>query len=765
MTAHKKNSQLTSLLIRSIGDSISFMSESRRVCIINYHRILEHQDPFLEPEPDIKTFSWQMEALASCFNVMSLHDAVVAIHENRVPPRAVCITFDDGYRSTHDLALPVLTRLGLPATVFVTTGFLDGGNMWNDRIIEAVRLLPDGIVDLHIFGLGVYTLHGLDDRKKIAAIINTECKYLLPEGRLQVIEFLEKLAGKITVSDLMLTRAMIANLSNNGVEIGGHTVTHPILARLHDDAARYEIVENKRMLEDIIGKPVRLFAYPNGKLGMDFDQRHVHMVQAAGYFAAFTTAVGAATKKNERFQLPRGRPWDSTPFWFCMRLLGWLAGTDGGQIVSRGINSANSEENELIKKNILLVAFHFPPQSGSSGVQRTLSFSKNLHEQNWRPNVLSAHPKAYEQTNFSQLAQLPKNVNVRRAWALDAKRHLGLSGRYPELIALPDRWVSWWFCAVPLGLSMIYRNKTQVIWTTYPIATAHLIGLTLKFITGKAWVADFRDPMTQDDYPSSKWQRQIFRWIEKKTISRCDVAVFTTDSARDTYAQRYSHIAQKKFQVIENGYDEDGFNGHERSHAKGALRQDQQIKLLHSGVLYSEGRDPTHFFAAIAVLKQLGVATGDTLRIVLRAPGEMNYFKDLIAQHQIGDIVFVEPPIPYHEALTEMLSADGLLVFQGALFNTQIPAKIYEYFRARKPIFGLIDLQGETARVLTKAGFSNIADMNSTEEITKTLDVLLFQIRAGQAYVATEELVAASSRTHRARQLAQILDQISNDSI
>lgn len=760
MTAHKKLTGLTSQLIRSIGDSIALLGHERRISIITYHRILEHHDPLLESEPDIETFTWQMETLAACFNVLPLYDAITAIRENRIPPRAVCISFDDGYRSCHDLALPILTRLGLPATVFVTTGFLDDGNMWNDRIIEAVRRFPEGALDLQTIGMGTWELSGIEIRKKIVTKIDENCKYLPPEGRLKIIEELEKLAGQAPASNQMLTREMVVNLAKQGVEIGGHTITHPILTKLDDDAARHEIIENKRILEKIIGKPLRLFAYPNGKIGMDFDQRHVKMVEAAGYCAAFSTAFGAASKKSELFQIPRSRPWDATPFWFSMRLLSWLA-----NLVTQKIpieNYSVAENTHRYIKNTLLVAFHFPPQAGSSGIQRTLSFSKNLHEQNWEPSVLSANPIAYERKNTSQLSQLPEHVQVKRAWALDTKRHLGLFGRYPELIALPDRWVSWWLSAVPLGLLMIYKNNTQVIWTTYPIATAHLIGLALHRITGRAWVADFRDPMTQEDYPKRKWQRTVFRWIEKQTIQRCDAAVFTTHSARDTHVQRYPNVTQKKFHVIENGYDEDGFINQQDINDDVKISKNDTITLLHSGVLYAEGRDPSAFFAAIVKMKWAGTINATKLRIILRASGDDDYYKSLIMQQQIDDIVLIEPPISYQEALSEMLAADGLLVFQGTPFNTQIPAKIYEYFRARKPIFGLLDPTGETAKVLNIAGFYNIVDMMSTEAIASALDIFIKQIKVGQAFIAPEELIVASSRKYRAQQLAKVFNQITD---
>ncbi|GAB3461246.1 glycosyltransferase [Massilia terrae] len=408
-----------------------------------------------------------------------------------------------------------------------------------------------------------------------------------------------------------------------------------------------------------------------------------------------------------------------------------------------------------MNKRALLIAFHFPPQAASSGIQRTLSFSKHLGRHGWEPLVLSAHPRAYQDQNPSQLASVPANLEVRRVFALDTKLHLGIAGRYPELLALPDRWISWCLGAVPAGLSLVRSHRPRVIWSTFPIATAHLIGLMLQRLTGLPWVADFRDPMIQPTYPESRMQRRFYHWIERQTIARCTTAVFTTHSAHASYRERYpAHAA--KFTVIENGYDEDGFAQPAPPPVRTGRRR---VTLLHSGALYQSGRDPSAFLAAVAMLKEAGQASAASLRVVLRAPDDIEAVTALVRRHGVDDIVEVEPPVPYREALAEMLDADGLMVFQGTPFNTQIPAKIYEYFRARKPILGLVDTGGETARVLRAGGFHALADMDHSEAIAPVLAKFIESIQAGSAHVASDELVAASSRTHRAGQLAHVLDQ------
>jgi peptidoglycan/xylan/chitin deacetylase (PgdA/CDA1 family) len=324
MTVFKQHSRMTERFIRFAGDAIAAATRGDRLCVVNYHRILRASDPMLESEPDVATFRWQMALLARCFNVLPLHEALVTLDAGKLPPRAICITFDDGYRSVHDLALPVLKEFGLPATVFVTSGYIGERNMWNDRIIEAVQSLPDGQLDLSDVGLGAYSLRSPDQRKAALGELTEASKYLPPAARLGLIERLETLVGDGLAHGLMLTPEMVVNLDRQGIEIGAHTISHPILTSLDEASARLEISGGKEELEAIIGKPVRLFAYPNGKVGKDFDARHVSMVRQAGFEAAFTTAVGAITRSQDRFQLPRSRPWDRTPLMFGLRLLRWL---------------------------------------------------------------------------------------------------------------------------------------------------------------------------------------------------------------------------------------------------------------------------------------------------------------------------------------------------------------------------------------------------------------------------------------------------------
>jgi hypothetical protein len=414
-------------------------------------------------------------------------------------------------------------------------------------------------------------------------------------------------------------------------------------------------------------------------------------------------------------------------------------------------------------KKALLIAYHYPPIRVSSGVQRTLSFSQNLGRHGWTPLVLSAHPRAYASTSPDQLRDIPDDVLVKRAFALDTGKHLAVAGRYLDAMALPDRWVTWFAGGVLSGLRLIRRHKPSVIFSTYPIATAHLIGLALHRLTGVPWVADFRDSMTEVDYPPDPRRRKMFRAIERRTIRYCSRAIFTTPGAVRMYRERYPEQAAEKWSLIANGYNEDIFAAVETEKPASGPERTGPLTLVHSGVLYPNERDPRAFFEALSGLKREGALSARRVRIILRATGHDDLYQTMLRDLDIADMVELAPGIDYREALREMLAADGLLILQAANCNHQIPAKLYEYFRARRPVFALTDSGGDTATVMREAGIEAITPLDDAAAIRASFPGFVDAVEQGTAAVASEEAVETSSRAHAAAELAALFDQAAAD--
>lgn len=277
-------------------------------------------DPLIPDEMHLDLFRMHLEVIGSNFNVLPLLEAIERHRTASLPPRTACITFDDGYADNAEIALPELQKRDMPATIFVASDFLDGGSMWNDRIIDAVRTTREESLDLTGLGLQVHPVNNVESRQELVPLLIDRAKYLPPPERHDFVSELQEQAAVSNPQNMMLTSEQLRMLSDGGMEIGGHTVTHPILGKLSVSEAETEIAGGRDRLEEIIGAPVRLFAYPNGKPGDDYRSEHVDIVRRLGFWAAVSTSWGVARRDADYYQIPRFTPWDTTPLRFALRV-------------------------------------------------------------------------------------------------------------------------------------------------------------------------------------------------------------------------------------------------------------------------------------------------------------------------------------------------------------------------------------------------------------------------------------------------------------
>jgi len=410
--------------------------------------------------------------------------------------------------------------------------------------------------------------------------------------------------------------------------------------------------------------------------------------------------------------------------------------------------------------NLLITAFHFPPQAGSSGLLRTLKYCRYLPDSGWQATVLTPNPRAYEKVDESSLGSIPRNVVVIRSPALDAKKHLGINGRYPRYLALPDRWVSWIFAGVPAGLRAIRQHKPDVLYSTFPIMSAAVIGLVLRRLTGLPWVLDLRDPMSQDDYPHDPLVRRVWTSIERACMRRVSRVIFTAEATRQMYLKRYPDLLTPEMCIlISNGYDEEDFADLQIS-TPGPVPTGRPIRLVHSGLIYPLERDPRPMFSAVGRLKKMGRLSAEKVQIVFRAPGSEDLYRKLLAERDIEDLITLAPHMPYRKALQECADADGLLLFQAAKFDMQIPAKTYEYLRIGKPIFALTTHTGDTAALLRQVRGATIVDIASEDEIYEGLSTFTQVVRAGTHPLPNQFGIRLYTRQAQAGQLAKVLDSL-----
>ena len=292
-----------------------------RLSILILHRVVPELDPLFPHEMHAARFDALLTQLKSTFQVLTLGDAHALWSRQALPARALAITFDDGYADNAEVALPILQKHGLRATFFVSTGFLDGGRMWNDTVIETLRACSLPQVDLSALGLGLRPLASNADRRAGIDAVLPLIKYKPLQAREPALAALLQACAEPALPDnLMMRSDQVQLLHAAGMEIGAHTVRHPILTATPDDAALAEISVGRAQLQRLTGAPVDVFAYPNGRPSRDYDRRHVEMVRQAGFRCAVSTAAGTADAGCDPLQWPRFTPWDASDTAWLMRL-------------------------------------------------------------------------------------------------------------------------------------------------------------------------------------------------------------------------------------------------------------------------------------------------------------------------------------------------------------------------------------------------------------------------------------------------------------
>ncbi|WP_354667870.1 polysaccharide deacetylase family protein [Aliiglaciecola lipolytica] len=304
--------------MHSILGAINKIIGGNKLSILIYHQVLEEFDPMRPYEVTADVFNWHMKLINQHFSPISLSEAAKHIQNNTLPKRAICVTFDDGYLNNLTVAQPILTKYKIPATVYVATAFTEGADMWNDRVLDLFKdvALESLLIEDEMVALGDWA-----NRNKLAEAQLMRLKYMPIEARLAGVQ---KLYDDNNLSDpepRMMNASQVKQLAQCGVEIGGHTVNHPILKVLSREQQFEEINQCKKQLEDWTGKPVKHFAYPNGSYGKDLTDETVALVKQAGYETAVVTDWGTSSHGDDLLRLKRFTPWDTSPFKFHARLV------------------------------------------------------------------------------------------------------------------------------------------------------------------------------------------------------------------------------------------------------------------------------------------------------------------------------------------------------------------------------------------------------------------------------------------------------------
>ncbi len=440
-------------------------------------------------------------------------------------------------------------------------------------------------------------------------------------------------------------------------------------------------------------------------------------------------------------------------------------------------------EAKLDRKSALMVSYLFPPLGGI-GVQRPLKFVRYLGECGWNATVLTVSDAYSATPDPSLLREIPTEVEVirisdpvsrfiGRAVSKTGVIHASLldSGRkgilkraarkwlkqLKDVCCVPDEMVLWALHAAWVGIKLVKNCKLDCIYTTSGPNSCHLAGLIIHWFTGVKWVADFRDPWTDNQHFYHTGLRRWFEtWLEKQVFANADSIVTVTVSFKTLFETKFPQC-KGHIHVIRNGVDPNDF-----PRVSKQVFPSSRFTIFYAGILYPT-RSPNTFLQALSrLIRYLRIAPAD-IRVqfagVFDYPGKTDNW-DLLKTLGLENMVEVLGYMPHHETLRYMQLADALLLI-GERTNTAnwyVPGKLYEYFYAKKPILALLK-EGEAADLIREAHAGLVVDPSNPPLIADAIMNLYRNRLMGRVVTIGESEVEKYSRAAQARQLADIMQK------
>jgi len=416
-------------------------------------------------------------------------------------------------------------------------------------------------------------------------------------------------------------------------------------------------------------------------------------------------------------------------------------------------------------RNVLIIAYGFPPYSGS-GTYRPLRFIKYLRHYGWNAVVLTVNEKYYSKTDVNLLSEIPADVKVCRTRSLELHpKDLGIKSvntkslqgekrtllksvvwtcarlvrKIKESFLIPDEQIGWFpFCLLK-GLAICKRENINIIFATAWPNTDILIGMLLSKLTGKRFIVDLRDSWTQDitGRVKARWRLKLEKWLELGILRHADKVITVSEPISKNILLEYPELDESKFLTITNGFDREHFRF--RNHLKIDKRQNHRLTITYTGT-FAEYRSPRYFFEAIRQLidEQPQVRNNFRVRIVGRLdPEGQTTNKDLISNLNIEDLIEVIGYVPHSECIQYILKSDVLLLIvgEGKWSEGVVTGKIFEYMGAGRYVLALVP-DGTAKEIVKGTNIGICASPSNVTEIKFALKNLLERYSANELYPA-----------------------------
>ena len=452
-------------------------------------------------------------------------------------------------------------------------------------------------------------------------------------------------------------------------------------------------------------------------------------------------------------------------------------------------------------KKILIIASEFPPR-GVGNMLRTVKLVKHLPSFGWKPYVLTISEGCIEKFDHSYDHEIPKEACIIRAFypnpfiildrrwyrkvgyrgvgvASENKEHsrkarvslksiikkfiLSAVGFARKKLFIPGESILWFPFAVAKGLWVCLREKIDVLYSTAPSYTNHLVGLMLKLLTGKGWMADYRDLWTE--YPTRRlspgFRKRIEEWMDATVLKKADVVNIVSPKWREFLLRRFPFLSPEKVTCYTNGYDPEDYEGIPQ-----VKRQDGKWRITYAGSVLKGY--PTPLF-----LRAIGELCDEIPG--MREEVEVNFYGDIrdeqliqinrvIEEFSLQKNVFINGHISRQKALEIMRNSDLLLLMyiEGKLNEDGcIPAKLFEYIGAQRSVFAIVPESGSTAEIVRLGNIGQVVSPSSYDEIKDSLRSLYLQYKDGDnIYKSNYGYLRQFERKYIVSKLAEIFNML-----
>lgn len=433
-------------------------------------------------------------------------------------------------------------------------------------------------------------------------------------------------------------------------------------------------------------------------------------------------------------------------------------------------------------KKVLIITYYWPP-SGGVAVQRWVKMAKFLREFGWEPVIYTAENAEMPVVDHSLEASIPPGIVVikRPIWEpydlykrflgykkqekigagfLQEKKKPGALQKFSIWVRgnffIPDARKFWIKPSIKYLSEYLLKNPVDAIISSGPPHSMHLIAMGIKQKLNIPWIADFRDPWTKIDYYKelnlSDYADKKHHVLEQKVLRSADKVVTVSKH----WASDFNLINNNNTEVITNGFDEDDFN-------KNAVEIDCGFILHHSGMI-NKARNPELLWEALSELCSENQEFNKELSIQLTGNIDFTVLESISNNKLKDKLVHIEH-LAHNEAVHAMQRSPVLLLLLNDTHDIlgRIPAKLFEYLAAKRPILVIGNMEGDAASIIRETHAGSIAEMNDKKDIKQKILILFDQYRSGQLNINSTG-IQKYARRENAKCFAKILDEIYNTS-